>query len=168
MNEHIQIEEFDSSRHSVNEITDLLHRSYKKLLDMGLHFKATMQSSDVTLKRLTSGISYIAKSGKNIVGTISYYDDCPKNNCTWYQNDKVSRFGQFAVDPQFQKKGIGAMLILQVENTARSRGKLELALDTSEKALHLIEYYEKKGFRFIDFTQWDGVNYRSAIMSKGL
>jgi len=164
----ITIEAFDSEIHAIDEITELLHRSYKKLLDMGLHYWATTQSSEITLKRLTSGISFIACSGRKIIGTISYYDNCPDNDCEWYARQDVSRFGQFAVDPELQNNGIGTKLIAQVESLAKSRGKVELSLDTSEKAFHLIEYYKNKGFRHIDFMQWDRVNYRSVILSKRL
>jgi len=58
------------------------------------------------------------------------------------------------------------MLLSEVENRVRKAGAKELALDTSERAENLIEYYERKGFRFVEFVQWDRVNYRSVIMSK--
>lgn len=86
----------------------------------------------------------------------------------WYLKDFVSYFGKFAVLPEYQNKGIGGKLMDFVENYAASKGKTELALDTSEKALHLIKYYEKRGYRFIQNHQWDVTNYRSVVMSKKL
>jgi len=44
----------------------------------------------------------------------------------------------------------------------------ELALNTSELATGLISMYMKKGYRFIEYVQWDDVNYQSVILSKAL
>ncbi|MBW1796697.1 MAG: GNAT family N-acetyltransferase, partial [Deltaproteobacteria bacterium] len=45
-------------------------------------------------------------------------------------------------------------------------GASELALDTAEQATHLINWYERLGYRFIEYVDWDVTNYRSVIMSK--
>jgi len=58
------------------------------------------------------------------------------------------------------------LLLKEVEVEASKNGVEELALDTAEPAIHLIEFYKKRGYRFIEYTQWDEVNYRSVIMSK--
>lgn len=162
----IAIETFSEDRHSVDEITDLLHRSYAKLLDMGLNFWATTQPPEVTLKRLRDGRGFVALQNGRLVGTITYYNEYRGEECAWYQLPPVSRFGQFAVEPELQSLGIGRTLIETATKLARSQGKKELALDTSEQATHLLEYYQKKGFRFIQYMQWDKVNYRSVVLSK--
>ena len=51
---------------------------------------------------------------------------------------------------------------------AISNGAAELALDTSEGADHLIAWYERIGFRIVEYAQWKGKRYRSVIMSKTL
>ena len=43
-----------------------------------------------------------------------------------------------------------------------------LALDTAEGATHLIDWYAKLGFEFVEYTQWEVTNYRSVIMAKPL
>ena len=55
-----------------------------------------------------------------------------------------------------------------VEKKAIEGGMEELALDTSEGALHLIGYYKKRGYRYIETVKWDACNYNSVIMSKKL
>ena len=47
-------------------------------------------------------------------------------------------------------------------------GASEIALDTSENAHHLLSYYENRGYRFVEYVQWDEVNYRSKTLSKRL
>jgi hypothetical protein len=56
-----------------------------------------------------------------------------------------------------------------IENEARSIENVkELALDTAETAHHLIAFYEKRGYKYIETMSWDMTNYNSAILSKSL
>ena len=55
-----------------------------------------------------------------------------------------------------------------IEEHARKRGVTELACDTSEQATHLIAWYTRLGYRFIEHVKWDVTNYRSVVMSKTL
>ena len=164
----IKIEKFDQNKHSLKEITDLLHDAYSIHLKNGLEFWATKQDAQYTLERFKKGIGLIAVKSDEIIGTITYYDTCDNNGCTWYKKENVCRFGQFAVKTCFQKYGIGQLLIDSVIDIAHKNGKTELSLDTSEKAIKLVEYYVKKGFRKIDYMQWHDVNYRSIILSKAI
>ncbi len=156
-----------SESDSISHITKLLHRSYKRLLDMGLNFVATNQTDDETRDRLQTGESYVAELNGEIVGTLSLYHP-ESNECEWYSKANVMHFGQFAVEPKLQGTGIGKALITLAIKRATELGATELALDTSEKATHLIEMYESMGFRLVETVQWDRVNYRSVILSKPL
>ena len=73
-----------------------------------------------------------------------------------------------AVRPSHQGLGIGSTLLRLVEDRARARGVAELALDTSERALRVIELYQSKGYRFVEHVQWSATNYRSVIFAKRL
>jgi len=44
----------------------------------------------------------------------------------------------------------------------------ELALDTAEGASHLIKYYSDKGYRFIEYINWEITNYRNVVLSEKL
>ena len=74
------------------------------------------------------------------------------------------------VKPELQKTGLGSKMMNFVENFAASKGFREISLDTCEDAIGLIEYYKKRGYRFVEHVQWDLniVNYRSVVMSKSL
>lgn len=162
----ILIEQYNELYHDLNMITELLHDSYSVHLKNNLHFWATNQTSEITYERLISGIGFVAKMENRIIGTITYYPNCSNNNCEYYKSENVGRFGQFAVDRNLQNKGIGNLLINKIIDVAKNNGKNELALDTSELALDLIKYYEKKGFIRVGQMQWQGVNYKSVILSK--
>jgi GNAT superfamily N-acetyltransferase len=156
------------STDSIPELTKLLHRAYKPLADMGLRFVATYQDDEMTRKRIGVGTCFVAERDGMIIGTINYRPPGAADGTPWYEARGVAYFGQFAVEPALQHAGIGKMLLTAAEDAARSDGATELAFDTSEQATHLIEYYTRHGFRFIEHVRWPDVNYRSVVMSKSL
>jgi GNAT superfamily N-acetyltransferase len=163
----LQIREW-AAGDNVSELTELLHRAYKPLLDMGLRFVATWQDDSITLDRITKGKCFLATLDGRVVATVTLYDPQYTSGCPWYDRDDVAHFGQFAVEPTLQGRGIGNAMMDYVETLATKHSTAELALDTSELAHHLIDYYSRRGYRFIEHTQWPEVNYRSVIMSKTL
>jgi predicted N-acetyltransferase YhbS len=153
---------------SLEEITDLLHRAYAVLAGMGLKYMATHQSVEVTRARVAQGECFVAARGNTIVGTIVFRPAAQTTGCPWYDRPEVASFGQFAVEPRLQSNGLGRQLIAHVEERARVLGASEIALDTAEPAKHLVDWYGRLGYRFIETTNWGHTNYRSVIMSKTL
>lgn len=153
---------------SIAELTELLHRAYRRLGDMGLRYFATHQTEEQTLSRVRSGRCFVAERDGRVVGTITMYRKREMEQPTWYRRDGVAYFGQFGVEPELQGTGIGNLLLAHVERVAQDEGIEELALDTAEPATHLIEYYSRHGYRPVDTVQWRDVNYRSVVMSKTL
>ena len=153
---------------SLAELTELLHRAYKALADMGFRFVASYQDEEETRRLASSGECWLALEGERIVGTITYYSPEATDGNEWYDRHDVAMFGQFAVEPELQGRGIGAMLMNRAEERAREDGAAEIALDTSEGAHHLIAYYGGRGYRHVGYTQWSVTNYRSVLMSKSL
>ena len=72
------------------------------------------------------------------------------------------------VEPEFQKQGIGKKLIEYIEQYAKENNFVQVALDTSEEAAHLIDWYEKLGYKFHSHIDWDITNYRSVVLIKNL
>ena len=167
-NKEYSIRLFDESRDSVEELTELLHRAYKRLADMGLNFIATFQSVEYTRNYFKKGECYILESNNKLLGTVFYYtsmwDDAPE---IFKMSDSVL-IGKFAVEPELQNKGLGSKLMDFVEEHAIKNNKKRVVLDTSEKALHLIDYYNKRGYNYVHHWQWPDVNYKSVILSKDL
>lgn len=153
---------------SLDELTQLLHRAYARLAAMNLRFMATHQSVEVTRERAAQGECFVATSNGVLCGTILLRRVETTRGCAWYDRPDVTAFGQFAVDPGLQAKGLGRRLVGLVEARAREMGVAELALDTAEPATHLIEWYARLGYRHVEFADWKHTNYRSVIMSKTL
>lgn len=164
----IEIRTFRIDLDDIDQLTHVLNTAYKQLADMGLKYLASHQKSDITYERIKDAYCLIALKENSIVRTISYYSPGIKDGTRWYEREGVGVFGQFGVLPKFQSTGIGSALIELIEKKAADEGVEELALDTAEQAIHLINYYSKRGYRFIEYTSWDVTNYRSVIMSKKL
>ena len=88
--------------------------------------------------------------------------------CEWYDRPDVSVLSQFAVEPRHQGHGVGSALMRHIEERAAELGAAEISVDTSEGATHLIELYERRGYRHVGHAQWEHTNYRSVLLSKRL
>jgi GNAT superfamily N-acetyltransferase len=167
MSAHLSIRSFGEGD-SIPALTALLHTAYRALATKGFRYTASHQNDARTLSRLQSGDALVAELEGKIVGTATLYGPSPTHTCEWYRLSSVYRFGQFAVLPELQRQGIGRQLYENLEALARRHGAEELALDTAEGADHLRQWYERLGFRFIQFMSWEETNYRSVILSKSL
>jgi predicted N-acetyltransferase YhbS len=150
------------------ELTKLLNHSYKKLADEGLRFLASHQDVEITKRRIEKGKCFVAVLNEKIIGTICYRSPSQASGHEWYNQPFVASCGQFAVDTELQKQGIGNKLIEFAEQLAIKDHATEIAIDTAEGADELRKYYEKRGYRFVAFAQWEVTNYRSVILSKKL
>src|SRR5689334_3159819 len=107
---------------SIEELTALLHRAYKRLADMGQRFVATYQSTEVTRRRADEGECFVAVLEGKIVGTIVLRMPDVTSGCDWYDRADVASFGQFGVEPSLQGTGIGRRLLEACESRAREAG----------------------------------------------
>jgi GNAT superfamily N-acetyltransferase len=156
----------------IPEITKLLHRAYAGQVAMGLRPLAGRQDDETTRRRCHSGECYLAvldgTPRERIVGVILFHEVEPDQGPPWFQNKFVDSFSQFAVDPDVQGKGLGVLLLNTAEARAKECGATELACSMAEPDTNLLNFYLKRGYRFIEHWQWPYTNYRSAILSKSL
>lgn len=153
---------------SIAELTALLHKAYGRLARMGLRYMATHQSEDMTRERVSQGTCLVAIVDGRLCGTILFRNCEQTRGCSWYDRPEVASLAQFAVDPALQARGIGLDLLESVEALAVASGAREIALDTAEPATHLVGWYGRLGYRFVEHAQWSHTNYRSVILSKAL
>jgi GNAT superfamily N-acetyltransferase len=99
----------------------------------------------------------VAVTGEELVGTITLRPCDRTRGSPWLDRPDVASVGQFAVDPAFQRCGIGSRLLRFAEQRAAILGAAELALDTAEPAQNLIDFYAARGYRFIEHLQWPNV-----------
>lgn len=153
---------------SLVELTELLHEAYRALAGQGMRFVASHQDEQVTARRIATGECYLAFVEGLLVGTVTLDDAERSTGCPWYDRADVASFHQFGVRPGWQGRGIGSRLLGHIEQRAIQQGAAELALDTAEPAHALINFYMRRGYRFIEYVRWSTVNYRSVVLSKRL
>ena len=154
---------------SLEELTELLHRAYRGLADMGLRYTASHQPVEVTARRIARGECTVCLLDGRLVATITLNPPEATHGAPWYDRPDVASFNQLAVDPGLQRLGLGSLLLDLVEARAMTLGALELACDTSDQAEHLIRLYGARGYRLIEHVDWrPQVNYCSVILSKAL
>ncbi len=170
LNSEARLELFDEAKHLhlVDPLTELLHAAYAPLAAQGLKYGAAYQLAAKTLERLKEGESYLVFDCEQLIGTVTLSAENPVGSCEYYKRRGVYSFGQFAIHPSTQGKGLGSAVMDYLEKRAADVGATELALDTSEHAHDLIRMYKKRGYQIVAHTQWDTTNYRSVIMSKDL
>lgn len=155
---------------SIDALTGLLHRAYSVLANQGFRYVATHQIAERTRERIGRGLCLVAVYGENLVGTVTlHFPAIERPTGCYYDRPGVARFGMFAVEPSFQRTGLGSALLERAESEARTMGAAELACDTAEQAIHLIDFYTKRGYRISDHADWrPEVNYISVILTKEL
>lgn len=153
---------------SLADLTDLLHRAYATLADMGLNYTAVDQPMSVTRERISEGECWVVEDEGMIVGTVMLSFPFPTYDNDYFSEDGHAYVNQFAVDPEYQGRGLGRMLMDKIEERAREEGAPDIGLDTAESAKHLISFYQHRGYEIVDYIQYGSKKYRSVIMSKPL
>lgn len=155
---------------SFAQMTEMLHAAYAPLAAAGMRFWATHQDEATTRQRAEEGECWVAveTATGRLVGTITLRPPGKSKGCEWFLRADVAVCGQFGVAPELKGRGLGAALMRVVVERARALGVAELAGDTAETAHDLIAMYEHWGFRRVGHVKWDGVNYRSVLLSKRL
>jgi ribosomal protein S18 acetylase RimI-like enzyme len=154
------------SSDSIAELTAVLHSAYVQLQRLGFNYTAVDQSEQRTRERIEGGECYVALEVTRIVGTILFRRHA--RGCVWYEQPHVAAVHQFGVLPAVQRSGIGSKLMRLGEARAAETGAREIALDTAEGAAHLVNWYQRLGYRRVATAQWQGKTYRSLILSKNL
>lgn len=131
----------------IEALTAMLHEAYAPLAARGMRFVASHQDSARTRERMARGETIVAVDGVLIVGAVTLKRASESHGSPFYAQPDVAGFGQFAVRPSHQGRGIGTALLRLVEQRATEQGVRQLALDTSEHASDLITFYTAKGFR---------------------
>lgn len=153
---------------SLAHLTGMLHRAYKQHADRGIKALAAFQPEEVTRKRIAGGECSVALYMAKIVGTILFRGPGQLGGTPWFERPDVATFSQFAVEPEYQGRGIGSELMALIERRAAATGARELALSTPEPAVWLVLMYERHGYRIVERVNWNETNYTSVVMSKAI
>ena len=146
----------------VAQVRTLVNEAYKELADMGLNYTATYQDDTETSERMAQGRTFVLVSGKDIVGTIIYYQ---KN---YFTEKRSAYLGQFAITPDLKRQGLGSIIMDFCEQLANDEKYEAIQLDTAKPAAHLVEWYKRRGYKIVGEKHWEGKTYDSYIFEKTL
>ena len=142
------------------------HRAFAALGELGLNCTCADQTIAMTRESVLRGDCHVAVCEGHLVGTMTLYATDDEASCELYRHGDVASVRQFAVDPAWQARGIGTLMIAFAEHWAATRGYVQLALDLPQTATQQIGFYRGQGFRIVDFVRFEGKRYDSAILSK--
>ena len=135
---------------------------------MGCNITAASQTVETTAHRVGKGDCFVAEVDGRLVGTATLVKEFGPEDPEEYKDPQTVVLGQFGVLPEFRKLGVGLALMDAVKLQAFQMGYATLALDTPQPATHLIEYYQRRGFKLVGSVQWPGKTYLSVLMSLNL
>ena len=153
---------------SIEALTEFLHRAYGPIGQQGINYTAVDQTPEVTANRVLAGVCLLACDGEEVVGTVCLRGPRRASQCEYLTRPNVAYFSQFAVAPDRQGQGLGAMLIDAALSMAREDGFEELVADVAEPMTRLIAWYCRNGFEVFDALTWTGKNHRSVLIRKRL
>lgn len=142
----------------IPELRVLVNTAYKELADRGLNYTATYQDEEKTRQRVHKGRAFVLVENKKILATILFSIE---NHFTQRHTAYV---GQFAVLPEYKKKGLGTILLEHCEKLAKEEGFEGIQLDTAIPATHLVNWYMSRGYQIVGEIQWPGKTYRSYFL----
>ena len=96
---------------------------------------------------------YVYVKNKNIVGCISLcnnMDDVYKTVCWNTKNKNNLYVHRLAVHPNFQRQGVGKLLMDFGENYAKKNSYISIRLDTFSKNKRNLKFYESRGYNRLD------------------
>lgn len=157
-----------SEHDDIAAVTDLLHRAYEPLLREGIPFLAATQDDATTRSRVEGRECWLLERHGELLATVTFSPHHQTAGCPWFDRPGVASFGQLAVDPAFQRYGLGGRLLDLVEARAAATGASDLALATAEQASDLIAWYARRGYHVVDHAHFDPASYRRVIANKAV
>lgn len=157
-----------SNNFPYEEITELLHASYKMHADENRQFLAAKQTVEQTKKRLENAICMLAYDGEGLVGMISakiYHKENDKTR-RWYEDDSYAVLEQMAIRPDYQKSNLLSMMLAKGIRMNEIRNLDSVIMDTSAKATELVSHYQRLGGKIVDLVSWESTNYYSYVFRK--
>ena len=155
-----------SSSDSIDEITQMLHHAFAPMAGLGATCQCVDQSNARTRKRMDRGDCLVAVADRRVVGTLTLEAPDACSPIVHYRKPTVASLHQFAVDPAYQRGGVGRAMLKVAVMWARTRQYAELALDTPSIALDVRSFYVHQGFELVQIVKLADRPYESAVMSR--
>ena len=138
----------------LNDIMKMIHNCANDLISKNIfQWNEKYPSRDIFLSDIEKKNLFIFKNNSGIIGCIalSHEKDIEYNDVKWLtKDDKNLYVHRLAVDPKFQKKGIGKLLMDFAEDYARDNKFKSVRLDTFSKNERNNRFYKSRKYTQLD------------------
>ena len=138
----------------INDIMKMIHDCANDLIGKNIfQWNEKYPSRDIFLSDIEKKNLFILKNHSGIIGCIalSHEKDIEYTDVKWLtKDDKNLYVHRLAVDPKFQKKGIGSLLMDFAEDYARNNKFISVRLDTFSKNERNNRFYKSRKYTKLD------------------
>ena len=138
----------------INDIMKMIHNCANDLISKNiLQWNEKYPNRDIFLSDIEKKNLFILKNNSGIIGCIalSHEKDIEYTDVKWLtKDDKNLYLHRLAVDPKFQKKGIGKLLMDFAEDFARDNKFKSVRLDTFSKNERNNRFYRSRKYTKLD------------------
>ena len=138
----------------INDIMKMIHDCANDLIGKNIfQWNEKYPSRDIFLSDIEKKNLFIFKNNSGIIGCIalSHEKDIEYTDVKWLtKDDKNLYLHRLAVDPKFQKKGIGKLLMDFAEDYARNNKFISVRLDTFSKNERNNRFYKSRKYTKLD------------------
>jgi len=138
----------------LDDIMKMIHNCTNDLISKNIfQWNEKYPNRDVFLTDIKKKNLFIFKNDTGVIGCIalSHDKDIEYNDIKWLTKDDKSLYvHRLAVDPKFQKKGIGRLLMDFAEDYARDKKLKSVRLDTFSKNDRNNRFYKSRKYIQLD------------------
>ena len=138
----------------INDIMKMIHNCANDLISKNIfQWNEKYPSRDIFFSDIEKKNLFILKNNSGIIGCIalSHEKDIEYTDVKWLtKDDKNLYLHRLAVDPKFQKKGIGKLLMDFAEDYARNNKFISVRLDTFSKNERNNRFYKSRKYTKLD------------------
>ena len=138
----------------LEDIMKMIHNCANDLISKNIfQWNEKYPSRDIFLSDIEKKNLFILKNNSGIIGCIalSHEKDIEYTDVKWLtKDDKNLYLHRLAVDPKFQKKGIGKLLMDFAEDYARNNKFISVRLDTFSKNERNNRFYKSRKYTKLD------------------
>lgn len=133
---------------ALRELHTLVHLAYAQYESEAYTFGAVTQSFQLTKKRAhrTGTVVLGMFCNETLAGTLSVLPYSAAKHNHYVEDGQDVSVEQFAVHPDFQRSGIGTLLMTVAEDLVRMFSGRRMFLDTPKEAGRLRSFYQRQGY----------------------
>lgn len=142
----------------INKISDLISDAIKEMESKGIfQWDEIYPTAKDFQEDISQGNLYVAMEDEKLVAiyVISGEADEAYKKANWkYPDETAYILHRFCVSPEFQNKGLGKQLLLQIETLIKDMGYKSVRLDVFTENPYAQRLYRHNGYEVRGYADW--------------